>query len=242
MDEGISVWGTSRNSKTLFQDKRFTQVYLDILKEKNLGSWFYQLDRRIGGFDLVINNAGFAALGNTTDISDEQTDAQLSVLLNGPIHLASAAVAAMRKRGKGCVVNVSSVASEMWSPYMSVYSAAKAGLSAFSQSLMLESPDNPPWIIDFRPGDYRTAFNQNIQRAAVSDVHVDHMWEKMEEAMRKAPCAAMAGKDLLSSLRKFRHCSRNSGTFVQTRVASLVSRLLSNALKRKVIRRYYQLP
>ena len=242
MNQGIAVLGTSRNSSGLIQHPSFTPVDLDLIEEKNLQAWFNEWDEKIGGFDLVINNAGFAAFGTTSEIQVEHIEEQLQVLLHGPIQLASAAVTAMRKREKGCLVNVSSVAGEMWIPYMSIYNSAKAGLSAFSQSLMLESPENPPWIIDFRPGDYRTAFNQNIRRTEEKNELVEHMWKKMEDAMCKAPSASIAGEDLLSALRKFTHCTSYSGTFVQTRIASMLSRLLPNALKRKVLRRYYKLP
>ena len=242
MNQGVAVWGTSRNSSGQIPNQFFTPIDLDLIKEKNLKDWFNHWDEKVGGFDLVINNAGFAALGITSDIDVEDIEEQLQVLLHGPMQVASAAVMAMRNRGKGCLVNVSSVAAEMWIPYMSIYNTAKAGLSAFSQSLMLESPDSPPWIIDFRPGDYRTAFNQNIRRTVRKDVIVDHMWKEIEDAMRKAPDASKAGADLIASLQKFRHCTSYSGTFVQTRIASMLSRLLPNALKRIVLRRYYNLP
>ena len=242
MKEGIAVWGTSRNSKSLNQNQLFTPVDLDLVKENCLKTWFELWDEKAGGFDLVINNAGFASLGSTSLIEAELIEEQLQVLLHGPIQIASAAVAAMGNRGKGCLVNVSSVAGEMWLPYMSIYNSAKAGLSAFSQSLMLESPSNPPWIIDFRPGDYHTAFNQNIIKTEGKNQLVEAMWQKMVVAMCKAPGASKAGEDLLSSLQKLSHCTRYSGTFVQTRIASVLSRLLPNSLKRKVLRQYYNLP
>ena len=240
--EGIAVWGTSRNPENLEQTESFTPVKLDLVKEPSLHEWFERWDVESGGFDLVVNNAGYSTMAESEKMTAAEIENQLRVLLVGPIQLASAAASGMRRRKNGCLINVSSVAGEMNIPFMSVYNSAKAGLSAFSQSLMLESPTDPPWIIDFRPGDFSTAFNDHIEKRFIEGSHCERVWQQMERLMVKAPSAKIAAEDLISALGKFRHCTQYSGSFVQTSIASLASRLLPNVLKRKVLRRYYKIP
>lgn len=239
--EGVAVWGTSRNPENLAKTENFTPVKLDFVKEPGLRKWFERWDHESGGFDLVVNNAGYSCLGPSENMTAAEIENQLRVLLIGPIQLARAAIPGMRNRKKGCLVNVSSVAGEMNIPFMSVYNASKAGLSAYSQSLMLESFTEPPWIIDFRPGDYRTDFNHHINKRYPEGSDCEHVWNQLEGLMSKAPSAAGAAEDLIADIRKFRHCTQYSGSFVQTSIASLASRLLPNALKRKVLRRYYKI-
>jgi short-subunit dehydrogenase len=242
IEEGVSVWGTSRNPENLERIENFTPIKLDLAKERNFKEWFDHWDKESGGFDVVINNAGFAGLGLLTDMTAADIDDQIRVLMSGPIQLARIALLYMGPREYGCLVNVSSVAGEMNIPFMSVYNSAKAGLSSFSQSLMVESPKNPPWIVDFRPGDFQTAFNKHIKRRLKEGTDCEQVLVEMERLMSKAPLARRAAEDLISSLKQIRHCTQYSGSFVQTSIASLASRLLPNSLKRKVLRRYYKIP
>jgi len=68
------------------------------------------------------------------------------------------------------MVNVSSLAVDFPMPYMSGYNVVKAGLAAFSESLMMEVAGTGVVVIDFRPGDYRTNFNQTMQERSASDI------------------------------------------------------------------------
>lgn len=204
--------------------------------------WFERWEEASGGFDLVINNAGFAVLGPLESLTAVEIEDQIQVMLTAPIQLASRSIAAMRARKAGCLVNVSSVAGLMPVPFLSVYNAAKAGLSAFSQSLMMETPECPPWIIDFQPGDYDTAFNRNMKRHMGGTERMERVWDRMEELVSQSPPATKAAEDLLAALLQFRHCTCSSGSFVQTSIAMLARRLLSHSLQRKILRRYYRLP
>ena len=157
--------GSSRKPDAFENLPGITPVLVDLNREKELSNWYRDLDSLAGGFDLLINNAGFGAFGKFGDFRDEDIQSQLRVLLTSPMQLALGAIKCMRARKRGCIVNISSMAGSLWIPFFSSYNAGKAGLSAFSQSLMLEAPATPPWIIDFCPGDFATPFN-SIHRAA----------------------------------------------------------------------------
>lgn len=242
IEEGVTVWGTSRNPGRLPKSDQLFPVNLDLTGKINLRNWYHRWDGESGGFDLVINNAGYAVLGSVSRLSVDEVNDQISVLLTGPIQLAGAAIDRMRNRKAGCLVNVSSVAGEMWVPYLPVYNSAKMGLSAFSQSLMLENPTTAPWVVDFRPGDYRTAFNERMGERPRDSGFPEAVWRRMEQLLSAAPGPEVAARDLLASLRQFRHCTQYSGSFVQTCIAPLCSRLLPNSFKRKILRSYYQIP
>ena len=239
--QGLRVWGTSRYPEQMQATDHFVPIKLDLSKERDFKEWFDHWDHESGGFDVVINNAGFSSFGRWPAMSADEVEDQIRVLLTGPMQLSRIALRAMIPRKNGCLVNISSVAGHMPIPFMTAYNAGKAGLSAFSQSLMIESPAQPPWIVDFRPGDYQTAFNQQMKRRSAEDADCTIVWEELEALMAKSPEASKAADDLISAIGQFRHCTQYSGSFVQTSIASLASRLLPHSLNRYVLRRYYKI-
>ena len=97
---------------------------------------------------------------------EEEIARQIDVLLAAPIRLCRAFAPKMADRGSGGIVNVSSIAGMFPLPYMPLYNAAKAGLSAFSASLALEYKA-VPFVTDFRLGDFRTNFNEAVKKESV---------------------------------------------------------------------------
>ncbi len=240
--EGIEVWGTSRKPHAFRGLDGITSVLIDLDREKDLSQWYTDLDDRAGGFDLLINNAGYGTFGKFGDHGDEDIDSQLRVLLIAPMQIALGAMKCMRSRNRGCIVNVSSLAGSLWIPFSSAYNTGKAGLSAFSQSLMLEAPKDPPWIIDFCLGDYRTRFNRSVVRRGEQSEKLQKVWRRLEQNTRSAPSPERAAKDLIFGLKRFQHCTLLSGSFFQGILARLGVRLVPTRFKRMLLRRYFHLP
>ncbi|MCB1121368.1 MAG: SDR family NAD(P)-dependent oxidoreductase [Verrucomicrobiae bacterium] len=240
--EGVEVWGTSRKPENLEPSDRFRPIQLDLVSEPDLGEWFERWERESGGFDLVINNAGLGVLAPVEKLRNTDIITQIQVMLSGPILLATHSFSVLRAGKKGCLVNVSSMAGVLPIPFLSVYNATKAGLSAFSQSIMMEAPKDPPWVIDFLPGDYDTAVNRNMKKLHMDSKDCNRVWHRLEELMSEAPQTEKAADDLIRALKKFRHCTCTSGSFVQTSIASWLRRLSPATLQRKILRRYYRLP
>ena len=82
-----------------------------------------------GGLDVLVNSAGvpgpFALLADTADADWRQT---LSVQLDGTFHCMRAAIAPMKLRGGGCIVNIASIAGVHGTVGSCAYGAAKAGV------------------------------------------------------------------------------------------------------------------
>lgn len=99
-----------------------------------------EAERRFGGVDILINNAGIFKPKPFLETSEEEYDRFLSVILKGKFFMAQAAAKAMRKRGGGAIVHTGS----MWALIAvgatpsSAYSAANAGVHALVRNLALE--------------------------------------------------------------------------------------------------------
>jgi short-subunit dehydrogenase len=157
------------------------------------------------------------------------------------VRLARQAVAAMRARRRGTIVNVTSLAVEFPIPLMSGYNSAKAALAAFSESLLIETAGTGVTVIDFRPGDYRTDFNHAAHRAAGpagGGAREARVWSRLEALTAAAPAPARAARDLVRALRRGQSGVVRSGGFFQARVAPWGNRLLPAPLMR-LLRSFY---
>jgi len=90
--------------------------------------------------DLLVNNAGFGLRTPfpANDVAEEER--MLRVLVRAVLRLTHAALPAMRERGRGAVVNVSSVAGRHARAGSGVYNATKFGVGAFSEALLPRPP------------------------------------------------------------------------------------------------------
>jgi len=243
--EGVEVWGTSRQRERVPDRDGFHGLVLELADEASIAAAWAEAERASGGIDLVVNNAGEGVFTPFATMPADAWDTGLRVLLHGPAALARHALSAMQPRGRGCVVNVTSLAVEFPIPYMSAYVTAKAGLAALSASLALECAGTPVWVMDFRPGDYRTAFNDAMRPATLDAPGAEvpsRAWRRVEELMRRAPDPARAGADLRRALVQRRRGVVRSGSFFQARLAPFLQRFASQRLSAWVQRRYFDLP
>lgn len=119
-----------------------------------------------GGPWALVNNAGFAQSGAVEDLSDEQVRAQLETNVVAPIRLARLVLPAMRARGGGRIVNVSSVAGRMSTPLMGWYCASKHALEAVSDSLRVEVEADGVRVVLVEPGMFGTDIWASAQEGA----------------------------------------------------------------------------
>jgi 3-oxoacyl-[acyl-carrier protein] reductase len=93
----------------------------------------------VGAIDILVNNAGInGPVMPTWDYPDEAWDKVLAVDLTGVFYCCRAVLPAMRERGYGRIVNVSSIAGKEGMPGIAAYSAAKAGVIGFTKSVARE--------------------------------------------------------------------------------------------------------
>jgi short-subunit dehydrogenase len=245
--DGVHVWGTARDAGRLTDLARkypalFTPVVLDLGSPAAAEAAFLRAAAAAGGaFGLLINNAGYGVFGGFDAVDFAVCQGQLDAMLGTTLRLAHAALRQMRKRGRGCIVNVSSLAVEFPLPLLAGYNVAKAGLSALSESLIFETKSTGISVIDFRPGDYRTGFNHSMHAAspAAADRSAVAIWQKLEANLNGAPAPAVAAADLRRALLRRRSGTVRSGTFFQARLAPLLARLVPLRWRRAVAARYF---
>jgi 2-hydroxycyclohexanecarboxyl-CoA dehydrogenase len=91
-----------------------------------------------GRIDILVNNAARWTIKLFKDMTPEEYDADLRVALYGTLHCSRAVMDAMTEQRYGRIVNLISDAGRTGEPYLSVYSAAKGGVAAFTKALAKE--------------------------------------------------------------------------------------------------------
>jgi short-subunit dehydrogenase len=91
-----------------------------------------------GDLDILVNNAGVETTQRLVDQSEDAVRSQIETNLVAPIELTRQVLPRMLERGRGVVVNVSSMSGKGATPYNSVYAATKHGLVGLSSSLDME--------------------------------------------------------------------------------------------------------
>jgi short-subunit dehydrogenase len=97
----------------------------------------------VGPIDVLVNNAGIDLTGSLPELAAEDIQQLVAVNLTAPMLLCRAALPGMWKRGRGHILNVSSLAGTNALPGVAPYSASKAGLSHFTAALRAECKGTP---------------------------------------------------------------------------------------------------
>lgn len=91
-----------------------------------------------GGVDVLVNNAGVSLNRRGHNLEEAQVDAVLDLNVRGLLLLAASLAPAMRERGGGSIINISSTAALRGSPFNSAYAASKGAVEALTRSLACE--------------------------------------------------------------------------------------------------------
>jgi NAD(P)-dependent dehydrogenase (short-subunit alcohol dehydrogenase family) len=114
--------------------------------------------KKFGGLDLLVNNAGVGAFADVASMSDEDWARVIDTNLTGVFFCTRAAIPAMKKSGGGWIINIASLAGRNYFSGGAAYCASKAGLIAFSESLMQEVRYDNIRVSVVMPGSVATAF------------------------------------------------------------------------------------
>ncbi|MGW1770822.1 SDR family NAD(P)-dependent oxidoreductase [Streptomyces sp. NPDC002104] len=129
----------------------------DLLDTGGLGAVAERLADRARPVDILVNNAGFGLPAPFPYNPVEDEERMLDLLVKVPLRLTHAVLPGLRERRRGAVVNVSSVAGLLPT---GTYGAAKAWITAFSESLRVDMAPYGVRVLAVVPGFTRTEFQE----------------------------------------------------------------------------------
>lgn len=149
-------------------------------------------ERCAEGIDLLVNNAGLGTKGDFHEVEIADEEHLLRVNVRAVLRLTHAALPPMLARGGGAIVNVSSMAAFSPGARAATYSASKAWVNNFSESLHLQYRDAGVRVLAVCPGFTRTEFHARAQMDT-SGIPA-RMWLDAEDVVREALRDLDAGK------------------------------------------------
>ena len=163
--EGASVVLTARDAGAAAKaagevGARATGLACDVRDETAVARVFAEVEKRHGGCDVLVNNAGIGIFAPVADTKPDDWRAVIETNLNGVFYCCHAAIPQMKRRGGGYIFNVSSLAGKNAFPNGAAYNASKFGLNGFSEALMQEVRYDHIRVSYLMPGSVATEFGR----------------------------------------------------------------------------------
>jgi short-subunit dehydrogenase len=129
---------------------------VDLLDTESCTNWIAEAETKHGPIDVLVNNAGIQIVNHCDLTSPEEGEQVIRLCLTTPLRLIRAVLPGMMARRSGVLVDISSMAGLVPTPYMFYYNAAKAGLGAASEGLRAEVAPHGVHVLTVYPGPVKT--------------------------------------------------------------------------------------
>jgi NAD(P)-dependent dehydrogenase (short-subunit alcohol dehydrogenase family) len=149
---------------------QLTTPTLDVTRDDSVEAATAAILRETGGrLDVLVNNAGYYALGPLEETSSDELRAQLETNVVGVHRVTRAVLPAMRARRTGAVVTIGSISGRVAIPISGPYHASKWALEGMIESWRLELAPFGVRVSLVEPGPFATSFHRNELNAAASN-------------------------------------------------------------------------
>ena len=153
-EDGYRVLGTATTSSGIksLKDKGIEGLELDLNSPNSKETFWQEIESREVNISILINNAGITRDNIVLRMSDNEWQDIMNVNLNGTFYLTKKILKMMLKLKWGRVINITSTSASIGNKGQSNYSAAKAGVEAFTKSLAREVGKRNITINSIAPG------------------------------------------------------------------------------------------
>lgn len=182
---GYKVWATARKESdlTALSAAGFNAVQLDVNDAMAVEQLGTRLSEEAGGLDVLINNAGYGAMGPLLDGGAEGMRKQFETNVFSIVSVTRALFPLLR-RNKGLVINIGSVSGVLVTPFAGAYCASKAAVHALTDALRLELAPFSIEVMEVQPGAVASSFGSNASQQAEQLIDEQSPWWPLREGIR----------------------------------------------------------
>ncbi|MDQ0738692.1 SDR family oxidoreductase [Pseudomonas sp. W4I3] len=242
---GYDVWASARRTEDVaaLAAAGFNAVQLDV----NDPAALQRLADQLGELNVLVNNAGYGAMGPLLDGGTEAMQRQFETNVFSIVGVTQALFPALR-RSRGLVVNIGSVSGVLVTPFAGAYCASKAAVHALSDALRMELAPFGVRVLEVQPGAINTHFAKNAGAQAELLINEKSPWWPLREGIRarsqasqdKPTPASEFAADVLKAVQR-RQPPRLLRSGNGSRALPLMAALLPKALLETVLKKRFGL-
>ena len=171
-EDGYRVLGTATTSSGIksLKDKGIEGLELDLNSPNSKETFWQEIESKEVNISILVNNAGITRDNIVLRMSDNEWQDIMNVNLNGAFYLTKKILKMMLKLKWGRVINITSTSASIGNKGQSNYSAAKAGVEAFTKSLAREVGKRNITINSIAPGFISTDMTEQNDKVNQEDL------------------------------------------------------------------------
>ena len=161
LDMGYLVYGVGRNfEKVNIENENFKPIICDLIKYQNIEDMIRKLEDK-EEIELLVNCAGVGYFGPHEEINPTKLHRMIALNLEAPLILTQQLLRHIKKN-QGTIINIASITAKKSSVFGCAYSATKAGLGHFSESLFDEVRKTGVKVVCIYPDITKTPFYDSL--------------------------------------------------------------------------------
>ena len=182
LERGDLVFATARKIESLsdIEHERLVPIALDVNDDAAIAKAMAIVTERVHHIDLLVNNAGYAAMGPVLELSHDKLLAQFETNVFAPLAVTRAALPLLRAANGGQVVNIGSVSGILTTPFSGAYCATKAALHSLSDAMRMELAPFKIRVITVQPGAIQSSFGENSLSSVSGLIAEDSLYEPVK--------------------------------------------------------------
>ncbi|MEM8975892.1 MAG: SDR family oxidoreductase [Pseudomonadota bacterium] len=161
--------GRNADAAATLQKLGVAVVDLDVTDDASVSAGVQFAEAELGHIDVLINNAGAGAHGLQENFTAQDFQRVFDINVFGVQRMIRAVVPAMRARGSGLIINVSSLLGRVTIPFLGPYNASKWAVEALSENYRVELSQFGVDVAVVEPGGFPTNFFGNLIQPSSRD-------------------------------------------------------------------------
>ncbi|MDQ0966142.1 NAD(P)-dependent dehydrogenase (short-subunit alcohol dehydrogenase family) [Flavobacterium sp. W4I14] len=185
LKRGDKVIATARNAETLKDlvstyGELILPVELNVNDREQCFAIVKQANEHFGEIDVLINNAGYGLFGAIEETSEQEARDQMETNVFGLLWMTQAIIPVMREKGKGHILQISSVLGIAASPILGIYAASKWAMEGLSESLVAEVKGFGIHVTIVEPNAFGTDWSGDSAVKTTSMKHYDDVKKALQ--------------------------------------------------------------
>lgn len=193
LSKGFHVYASARNLRSLDdleKHPQLTKLSLDVNDSSSIHNAIAAIKQDNVNLDVLINNAGYAAMGPLVDMPIDDLRAQFETNVFAPMELTKICLPLLTTQKQAQVVNIGSVSGIATTPFSGAYCATKAALHSLSDAQRMELAPFGIDVITVQPGAIESKFGDNSLANVLSRITPESLYAPLKEAIKARATAS----------------------------------------------------